>query len=337
MRKTSINFVIVFLSLNSAFAQVRAIQWNDLPNKNGHVFPVADINGNSNIENRINSHLQNRYLNRDQAHQDSFFEYEGLTPTANISGVSLTYEHEFNTAPGIMSFTDFHFFDLSSGEKIEIEKLFHESDKKNFINILNERKNNFVQKFKTTISREQEDYEKLIEIIEYTLNDDINFNNLNDEYDLVCGNNSIKIMKNWDYAWGLGRHDLPYIVLECSYKELEPLLNDYGKKLLITPKKIIENKLFYGYIGGKYKISALLRDSNDSIKITYWYDSNKIPIDWKGKIEDKLYLLTEHDEDLIPRAKIELAFYDDKKKIRSIGKWYDLSKKKTLTIELFEH
>jgi len=265
MKKALITFLIVFLSLNSAFAQVRAIQWKDLPNKNNHVFPLAYINGNKNIENRINSYLQNRYLNHEQAHRDSFFEYEGLTPTANIGGVSLTYEHEFNTAPGIMSFTDFHFFVLSSGEKIEIEKLFHESDKKNFLNMLNERKNNFVNNFKTTISEEQEDYEKLTEIIEYTLSNNINFQNINDEYDLVFGNNSIKIMKNWEYAWGLGRYDLPYIVLECTYNELEPLLNDYGKKLLITPKKIIENKLFYGYIGGKYKITALVRDSDDSI------------------------------------------------------------------------
>jgi len=72
-------------------------------------------------------------------------------------------------------------------------------------------------------------------------------------------------------------------------------------------------------------------------KTTYWYDSNKIPINWKGKTENEIYLLTETDEDSVPRAKIELVFYDDNKEIRAIGKWHDLVKNKILTIELFEH
>ncbi|GAA3638725.1 hypothetical protein [Flavivirga jejuensis] len=337
MKNILINFLIVLLSLKSVFGQVRSIQWNNLPNENENIFPLAYIDGASNIEKKINTYLQDTYLNHEEAYRDSFFEYEGLTPTANICGVSITYEHEFNTAPGIMSFTDLHFFDLRSGEKLVIDKFFTESGKKSFLKIVNERKNNFVSEFKTTISKEQEDYEKLIEIVEYTLNDNISLNNIGEGYDLVLENDRIKIKKNWEYAWGIGRHDLPYIVLDCSYQELEPLLNDYGKKLIITPKKTTENKLFYGYIAGKYKISALIRGLNDPIKITYWYESNKTPINWKGKTEEKKYLLTEIDEDLMPRAKIELAFYDDNKKIRGVGKWYDLVKKKTLTIEFFEH
>lgn len=337
LRERLFTFAIVILSFNSSFSQVRTIQWSNLPNKDEQVFPKAYIDGKSNIEKEINTFLQNTYFNHEEAYRDSFYEYESLTPTANICGVSITYEHEFNTAPGIMSFTDRNFFDVRTGEKLIIEKFFSETGQKSFFKIMNERKNIFVNEFKSTISKGQEDYEKLIEIIEYELNDHINLSNIDDEYDLVLGNDGIKISKNWEYAWGIGRHVLPNIVLACSYQELEPLLNHYGKSLLITPKITIENKLFYGYIAGKYKILALVRDLNDPTKITYWYESNKTPINWEGKIEERKYLLTEIDENLTPRAKIELAFYDDNNKIRAIGNWYDLVKKKTLTIELFEH
>lgn len=325
------------MSLNCAFGQTRIVQWKDLPNKNEHIFPLAYLDGNTNIENAINNSIQNTYLNHEESYRDSFYEYESLNPTANICGVSITYEHEFNTAPGIMSFTDLQYFDLRSGEKLEIDKIFSETGIKKFLEVINGRKNNFVDKFKETISKDQDDYEKLIEITEYTKNDDINLENLSQEYNLVLETDKLKIVKNWEYAWGIGRHDLPNIVLELSYQEIEPMLNKYGIDLIITPKVIPSNKLLYGYIGGKYKISALVRNINDSIKITYWYESNKAPINWNGKVEKSMYLLNELDESSVSRASIELSFYQEGEKLRAFGTWKDLKKKKPLTIELFQY
>ena len=337
MNKIYFTFLIFLLNLSPAFSQVRAVQWKDLPNKKGHVFPLATIEGNSEAEKEINSYLQERYLNHDEAKRDIFYEYEGLTPTANVSGISISYEHEFNTAPGIMSFNDLHFFDLANGQKIKLGQLLDEHEKERFLALVNERKNNFVNQYKTTITKDREDYNKLLEIVQYTLNDKVNLKKIMDEYELVFTNEGILIKKNWDYAWGAGRHDLPYINFNVSYEELKPFLNDKGKRLLITPKTITENKLFYGFIGGKYKISALVREKNDSIKITYWYESNKVPINWSGQIENEVYTLAEMDDNKNQRAKITMTFNRVDDKVKAIGEWYDLKNNKKLTIELFEH
>ena len=169
------------------------------------------------------------------------------------------------------------------------------------------------------------------------MNDDIDFVNIETEFDLYFENDGIKIRKDWEYAWGIGRHDLPDIIINYSYQDLAKHLNDYGKKMLITPRKILDNKLFYGYIAGKYKIAALVRDIDDPIKITYWYENNKTPINWTGDIQDSIYQLIEKDHDDRSRATIELSFFEVNGKVRAFGQWKDLVKKKTLTIELFQY
>ena len=337
MKKILISLLIFELGLNTVFAQTRCVQWKDLPNKREHVFPLAYINGSSNVENKINNYLQERYLNGEESYRDSFYEYVESNPTANICGVSITYEHEFNTAPGIYSFTDLKYFDLRSGEKLVIDQFFHENGQKEFLEIMNERKNSFVNEFRSTINKEQEDYEKLIEIVEYTIKDNIDISDIDKEYHLSILDEGLILTQNWEYAWEIGRHNLPNIVLGCSYQEIESMLNDYGKSLLLVPRVVPENKLLYGYIGGKYNVSALVRETTDSIKITYWYESNRKPINWTGKIKDKVFLLTEKDVNSVESATVELSFYLEQDKIRGIGKWYDIVKKKTLTIELFEH
>lgn len=236
MKISSIGILLILLSLNCVFGQAHSIQWKDLPNENAHVFPQAYINGSSSVEKAINSYLQDTYLNHEDSYRDSFYEYGVLSPTANICGVSISYEHMFNTAPGIWSFTDYQYFDARSGEKLTLDKFFHENGEKEFLRIMNERKNDFVNKFKATLNKDREDYDKMIEIVEYTLNDHIKLNDIEGHYRVIIESGSISLNKDWEYAWGIGRHELPYMTLECSFEEMEPLLNDYGRSLLFGSK-----------------------------------------------------------------------------------------------------
>lgn len=337
MKGPIFSVLLIASSINGTFGQTRVVQWKDLPNQSESVFPLAYRHGTNNAEEAINAYLQKRYLHHEESYRDSFYEYRGLNPTANVSGVAITYEHEFNTAPGLKSFTDLHYFDLRSGEKVSANRLFHTAGQREFIEMMNERKNAFVNEFRATISKDQEDYRKLIEIVEYTINDTFKLADIDNGYGLVIERDSLRLTKDWEYDWGIGRHELPYMTLKCSYQEIAPMLNGYGKGLLLVPTVVPENKLFYGFIGGKYEVSALVRGADDSTKITYWYESNKTPISWTGEIGDNQFLLSERGEDSEERATVELSFYQEKGKMRAVGEWHDLLKKKSLTIELFEY
>ncbi|MEO6903288.1 MAG: hypothetical protein ABI315_09050 [Bacteroidia bacterium] len=142
---------------------------------------------------------------------------------------------------------------------------------------------------------------------------------------------------DWEYEWGLGKHDLPTITISLSFKDLKEYLNDNSKELLFAPLIIPQNKLFKGYIGGKYPISALVKQASDSTKITYSYDNNKIPINWNGVIDKNKYFLKENLTAAAGvRAQIELSFFSINGKIQGVGTWKDLKNGNILTIELFE-
>lgn len=130
---------------------------------------------------------------------------------------------------------------------------------------------------------------------------------------------------------------MPNIKIYLSFENLNYYLNNIGKELLFLSPQTPQNKLFKGYIGGKYPISALLRTCKDSTKVTYWYNNNKVPINWNGRIENSKYILKEENlVSLEERANVELQFFKIKEKIQAIGTWEDLKKGRIFTIELFE-
>lgn len=328
---------------NSIFSQTRIVQWNKNALIKEQNFPTAYISGSSLTEVSINKYLQEKYINQSESNRDNFYEYNGFTINSNICGVSLEYEHEFNTAPGIWTFTDLNYFDLRNGKNIGLQNLILENRMNDLLEIVNVRKNEFVQNFKSNQLKENN---KLIEISDYALEKTISKNDIfssnapnamSTNYELRLFFNYLVLSYHWEYGWGLGENDLPNIELKFTFEELLPYLNDYAKDLLLVKSVIPQNKLFYGYIAGKYKISALTREVNDSIKITYWYESNKAPINWVGIISNEKFMLTERDMDSNKtRAEIELQFYYEADKIMGIGNWTDKAKDKTLTIELFE-
>lgn len=338
----TILFLITYFG-NDVFSQTRVVQWKASTVNKGHIFPTAFIVGSTLVEVNINKHLQEKYINQTESYRDNFSDYNGFTINPNICGVSLEYEHEFNSAPGIWTFTDLNYFDLRNGKNIELQNLILENKMNDFLKIVSERKNIFVNNFK---SIQPKDNKKLSEIIDYTLEKTISKsdissskvpNAMSSNYELKLFSNYLILSYHWEYNWGLGDNNLPNIELKFTYEELLPYLNDYAQSLLFVKLIVPQNKLFYGYIAGKYNISALARELNDSTKITYWYESNKVPINWIGTTRNKKFLLTENDiNSKKTRAEIELQFYYKDDKIIGIGNWIDKTKDKTLTIELFE-
>ena len=89
MKHLLISILLIAASLNGAFGQTRLVQWEDLPTGGEDTFPLAYVNGASGTEKAINAYLQDRYLNHEGSHRDTFYEYQGLYPTAIICGVAI--------------------------------------------------------------------------------------------------------------------------------------------------------------------------------------------------------------------------------------------------------
>lgn len=219
--------------------------------RKGQKFPFAYINGLSSIEKEINAYLNDKYLNQSESYRDDFNEYEISYPKTNICRVSISYEHGFNTSPGLWSFTDNNFFDLRNGKVIDIKLLIAEEKFTDFLKIVNERKNKFVQDFKTGLTKDQEDFERFIEIADYTLKDSIDYSDIENlrapyamsgNYELTLYTDYLELNYYWEYGWGLGEQSLPNIILKFSFKELTQFFNDYAKELLITPIETHDKK-----------------------------------------------------------------------------------------------
>lgn len=242
--KGLIVFIIVFSFGNRLFSQTGNIIWKDSDMRKGQKFPFAYINGLSSIEKEINTYLNDKYLNQSESYRDNFNEYEIGYPKTNICRVAISYEHEFNTSPGIWSFTDNNYFDLRSGKIILLKFLIKVEKYDAFIKIANERKNIFVQDFKKDLIKEHEDYERLIEIADYTLKDSIDSSDIENSsnpyamsgnYELSFYKDYLELSYYWEYGWGLGRQSLPNIILKFTYTELTQFFNDYAAELLIMP------------------------------------------------------------------------------------------------------
>ena len=136
--KGLIVFIIVFSFGNRLFSQTENLIWKDSDIRKGQKFPFAYINGLSSIEKEINAYLNDKYLNQSESYRDVFNEYEISYPKTNICRVTISYEHGFNTSPGLWSFTTI--FDLKRKGN-DIKLLIAEEKYTDFLK-LNERKIN---------------------------------------------------------------------------------------------------------------------------------------------------------------------------------------------------
>jgi len=245
--KGLIVFIIVFSFGNRLFSQTERIIWKDSDMRKGQKFPFAYINGLSSIEKEINAYLNDKYLNQSESYRDDFNEYEISYPKTNICRVAISFEHEFNTYPGIWSFTDNNYFDLRSGKIIYINCLFDKEKYDAFTKMANEQKNAFVRNFQKSLTQNQSGFERLNEIVESTLSDSINSYDFDHgAYELTLYSDYLELSKDWGFAWGVGsgtdNQTLPDIILKFSYIELSPLFNDYAKELLLMSNETQNKK-----------------------------------------------------------------------------------------------
>lgn len=340
----------IFLDLSEEMhSQVRSVQFREIEKKIIGGFsgdsevtlniPNVYINGKTKIEKNINEFIQKEYADNEYGWRYEIEEFKGENITPYICKLYVGYEYTFNTSPGLWSFSKLHYFDLRNGECLRLSYIIDKVKQSYFEKFANEQKNNFIQEFENKLDVNREDFKEVKEIIDYTIKDSLSFAEIQNKYDIELDfeNKKIILSYDWDYGWGLGRHSLPNIKIYLPFENLSYYLNKIGKELLFLSPITPQNKLFKGYVEGKYPISALLRGCNDSTKITYWYNNSKVPINWTGRIDKSKYLLKEVDlESFEERAGVELQFFQVKEKVQGIGTWKDLKKGRIFTIELFE-
>lgn len=249
--KRSLVLLIAFCFWDTSFAQTTKLVWKNREMQGGQNFPFAYINDSTLIEKEINAFLIEKYFNQPDSYRDNFYDYSVNYPKPNICGIAITYEHEFNTSPGLWSFTDINYFDLRNGKVINLKSLLKERSFNDFITIVNERKNSFVQDFKKGLTKDKDDFEKLIEIADYTLSDSIDLSDLSSmnepyaisgNYQLILNEKDMELNYYWEYGWGLGQQSLPNIILKFTYKELNHFLNDYATDLMFMSNKSNDNR-----------------------------------------------------------------------------------------------
>lgn len=249
-KKLLILLIAIFLC-NTSFAQTINLIWRDSEKREEQKFPFAYINDSTSIEKEINSFLLDKYFNQPDSNRDNFYDYNVNYPKSNICEVTITYEHQFNTSPGLWSFTDINYFDLRNGKVITLKSLLEKGSYDVFLTIVNERKNSFIQNFKKGLAKDQDDFERLIEIADYTLNDTIDLSDLNStsepyamsgNYELILKEKEMELNHYWEYGWGLGRQSLPNIILKFTYKELDHFFNDYAMDLMSVSNESNNNK-----------------------------------------------------------------------------------------------
>ena len=100
-----------------------------------------------------------------------------------------------------------------------------------------------------------------------------------------------------------------------------------------------EGKLFKGKINGKFPITAIVTKiyEDSSLKMQYWYDDQKVPIELDGDFKDNRFTLVEidhHSEELdkwITKANIRADWINNKK---IMGTWTNYQTKEVLKFEL---
>jgi len=140
--------------------------------------------------------------------------------------------------------------------------------------------------------------------------------------------------------------DLDKFKIKFSYNEIKKYFTKYGLSLLNGETNILEikspeGKFYKGKINNKYPITLLLLEiySDNSLNIQYWYDKNRIPIEWNGNFINNHFSLIEYDnydeekQIWIIKAKIEADLINNK----IIGNWTNIKTNEIFKIELTEY
>ena len=327
-------------------------------------FPEISYPANPKISEKINTALQLEYLEHlpgvfkkhpfenvcyvpdAGTNHMSFYEWKKLKSPKNVLSISIDGEATGAYPEG---FTNYHNFDLETGEPVYLTSLFTKAGQAQLLKKLNQKVKKTIQDFlkennvQTNDKEEQERVSEQQSIYKECLGE-VDGNSLK-SYEFSPGRDSITFIRyRCSNHANRALDDLGEYYISYSYAQVKPYLSAYGKKALLNengPRNTTspKGKMFKGKIAGKYPITAIISDiySDGSLNMRYWYDKVKIPIELSGKFANGHFTLVENDyhseeaQAWIAKANIEADWVDNKK---IIGTWTNTKTNAVLKLEL---
>ena len=323
---------------------------------------------------KINTYLQVHYLsqvpgtylnddpyyrakNNFNCGQKIFQDFEASYLNPKVLEVVLYVEQSYCTGMGLDWFTSIDYFDVIDGEKIELADLFSvyglRSLKMEAVHEMRSQLQGYIKEIRDEVRAmksepNEQDIQFLLDqsdlyqsCLKYTDTSEFQY------YQYKITSDSITFKRNKCYWNETGRSldekSVPQV--KFSLENLAPLLSSFGKELLLesgqtSTNPSLKNKLFKGYIGGKYPVKAIVKESGERLEIVYWYEKVKQTLLWEGEYNNDNYLLKErvyYDDDSEPIADVTINFIRSNGRWTANGTWKDLSDGRVLSIDLKEY
>ena len=335
-------------------------------------FPVLTGRDTKNrVCEKMNTYLQVHYLSQvpgtyvsdDPYHfvkngfrcgQTVFQEFSASHLNSRVLEMKLSIEQSYCTGMGLDWITKVDYFDVVRGEKIELADLFSEggfrSLKTETIHEMRSQLQGYIDEIKEEMrgaELDEQDRQFLLDQSDL-YQDCLKYTEISEfeSYQYKIAKRSITFRRNNCYWNETGRSldEKPVPSVQFSLESLEPLLSAYGNELLVAggaalSNPSLNNKILKGYIGGKYPIKAIIKQSGQQPKIIYWYEKVKQPLIWSGKqvagkyhLQEKIYS-DDESEDI---AEVVLTF-NKNERWTAQGTWKELSTGKLLSIDLEEY
>ena len=374
--KTLIHLLALLCTLLSPYlvkAQGKAIDVRTLRRTEDYNFPKV-VGPDTRVSEKINIGLQTRFLSQvpgayigyDPYHivkndghcgQTVFHDYAYTFPNPSVLEIMLDVEQSYCTGMGLDWFAVWDYFDLHSGERIELPDLFSQAGYREFKQLVNNEMRSTLKQYihaidsasrATDIDEDELDYLKdqiefYSECLHYT--DTTYF----DSYKFQITETGLSVTRNHCYGNAMERalDEMSAPQANFTPEYLALMLSAYGKQILLDQKCTLENpslanKIFEGLIADKYPITAIVKRVGEQTEIIYWYDKVKQPLLWEGQPKGEAYRLTEticHPESNNkndPIANVTLTFSKVGRKWVATGNWTDIKSKKVLLIKLNE-
>ncbi len=370
MKRMFLKLMILFFFTLASTPTLAQVQVSDLePRYQEYKFPSVQSNDKK-IAEKINTWLQLTHLeivpgmfkkhpfekiafdSTDCCASVDFYKWDKFSvKTDKILSLAV---HGIGTGAYSEDFVHFENFDLTTGNPIVVSDLFSQDGLRNIGEVLDlkvrreirnflvELKNNVNDKTLSDEHRELSQHQ--IDLYEDCLDHKI-WGNIR-MYEMYFSADSIYFERGRCSNHAMRAMDDLY-TFKNSFKitQIQDLLSDYGKFLLLPDSKKVEyksspqGKVYKGTIN-KSRVTALVPniDTDDhSLNIYYWYDRYRIPIEWSGKLVNDEFILSEGEYEEVPNwsplATINAKWSNGK----IIGTWTNTKTREVYKLELEEY
>lgn len=296
------------------------------------LFDGEELINKDNLE-LIESHI---YLQDDSINQ-SGISYLSYNYVLHTHFLIITMEIEWSGGPyPIPMQTDFLHFDLETGKLAQMPDLIDGAKYFDFLERfwLGDCRNSIKNMHQCAYGNETDDYESEKA---FSLDGECEFQCHKMNHQFLLAEDSIYISNNsncFPHVWqncneGTSKH--------LKIKDIKDYLSDYGKWILGLNDNYSEVNPYYHFVGkidDKYKLSMTLVMRKDKFEGAYFYWNQNKKIQLKGHLnaESNKIILTE-SADNAQTGSFELEWDDFL--YSTEGFWYSASKKKKLTVDLF--